>query len=753
MSAAQRFTRKHLASLAVAALICGAATAHENGPQPGNTGGFGDPDCTACHFDNALNTPGGSVSLEDPLRAYVPGERYRLEVALAKPNIVSGGFQLAIRDHEGKSAGELIAGDGNALTVSDTGNTYLQHNQPGTARSAENVIRWSAEWQAPDDGRDVTINIAANASNDDSSALGDYIYTSSERVSAMRASNAFVPVTNDMLLNPSPDDWLMYSRTYDNHRYSPLRQINRDNVNQLQLVWSHEMHDGTQENIPLVYRGVMYVANPRAIVQAVDAANGELLWEYKRDLPDDIDQYVRGVGRARTLAIYDNFIYYASPDGYLLALDATNGALRWESRVHDYQSATQHTTGPIVVTGNVLTGRNCGRSRKDCFIAAHDAQSGDEVWKFYVTAAPGEPGGDTWADMPTDLRLASPWGLPGGFDPQRNLVFWGTANPSPHTRIKRHGGDPFAVPLTTPVELFSNSTLALNPDTGELIWYYQHLPGDDWDADHTHERVLFRSAFNPDPKAVKWINPGIDRGEQRDMVVSVAESGGVWVNDRSSGEFLWATPFPYDTADFLIDNIDTENGQVSISRNKVLTRNGQQQTTCFQNTRSYWPIAYHPENNALYLPYHDACTTRVGDLSTTNGHTRTTHPRAGSDPDAFSGLARVDMETGVIRHLHTQRVPGNGAVLLTAGDLLFWGDMSGSFYAIDAEAGEILWDASVNGIIQTSTITYAVDGKQYVAILTGDGLSGTSGPLRVIADFETTRGHNAIYVFALQDES
>jgi alcohol dehydrogenase (cytochrome c) len=235
------------------------------------------------------------------------------------------------------------------------------------------------------------------------------------------------------------------------------------------------------------------------------------------------------------------------------------------------------------------------------------------------------------------------------------------------------------------------------------------------------------------------------------MVVSVAESGGVWVNDRSSGEFLWATPFPYDTPDFLINNIDTESGQVSISRDKVLTHDGQEQTTCFQNTRSYWPIAYHPEKNALYVPYHDACTTRVGDLSTSNGHRRTTHARAGSDPDAFSGLASVDMATGVIRHLHTQRVPGNGAVLLTAGDLLFWGDMSGSFYAIDAEAGEILWDASVGGIIQTSTITYAVNGKQYVAILTGDGLSGTSGPLRVITDFKTTRGRNAIYVFALED--
>ena len=162
-------------------------------------------------------------------------------------------------------------------------------------------------------------------------------------------------------------------------------------------------------------------------------------------------------------------------------------------------------------------------------------------------------------------------------------------------------------------------------------------------------------------------------------------------------------------------------------------------------------MAYHPGKNALYVPYHDACVTRTGDLSTENGHTRTTHARKGSDPNAFAGLAKVDMTTGEIKRLHTQRNPGNGAVLLTAGDLVFWGDMTGTFYAIEADDGEILWDASVTGIIQTSTITYAADGKQYVAVMTGDGLSGTSGPLAVVKELKPTRGHNSIYVFALAD--
>lgn len=558
--------------------------------------------------------------------------------------------------------------------------------------------------------------------------------------------------TDDALLNPDPSDWLMYSRTYDNQRFSPLRQINRDNVIHLKLAWARAMHPGTQENIPLVYKGVMFVAHPGAIIQALNAADGEVLWEYQRELPDDVTAYIRAVGRTRTLAIYENTVFYASPDGYVLALDARNGKLRWETQIHDYKSSTQHTTGPLVINGKVITGRNCGDTRKYCFIAAHDAETGEELWKFFTTAAPGEPGGDTWGSMPADLRLASPWGLPGGFDPKKNLLYWGTANPNPHTRIKRHNGKPFDVPLSAPAELYSNSTVALNPDTGELAWYYQHLPGDDWDSDHTHERVLFRSSFNPDPKEVKWINPNINRGHLRDMVVSVGEPGGLWVLDGASGEFLWATPFPFDTPDFHIDDIDVETGITSISRDKILTGEGEQHTTCFQNTRSYWPMAYHPGENALYVPYHDACVTRTGDMSVTNGHRRTTHARAGSDPDKFAGLAKINMSTGHIRRLHTQRTPANGAVLLTAGDLVFWGDMSGTLYAIDTESGEILWDARVQGIIQTSTITYAADGKQYVAVLTGEGLSGTSGPLSVVSELKPTRRNNSIYVFALPDE-
>lgn len=560
-------------------------------------------------------------------------------------------------------------------------------------------------------------------------------------------SETFEPVTDEMLLNPSPEDWLMFSRTYDNHRFSPLAQINPQNVDQLRMVWARGLRAGVQENIPIVYRGVMYVVNPGAVVQALDATNGNLVWEYQRRLPDDLGDFIRSVGRARTIAIYEDLVFYAAPDGYVVALDARTGQLRWETMAQDYKLSTQHTTGPIVVGGKVITGRSCSKER--CFIAAHDARTGKELWKWYTAAAPDEPGGDTWGNLPVEKRNTSPWGLPGAYDPVRNLLYWGTANPKPHTRMKRHGGDYNAVPRSSPSELYSNSTVALNPDTGELVWYYQHLPGDDWDSDHTQERILIRTPFSPDPEAVKWINPQITRDQEREIVISLGEPGGLWMLDRQQGQFLWTTPFPYDVPEFHVSHIDVETGKTYINWDLVLKEEGDRNIICFMNTKGYWPMSYHPEKNSLYIPFHDACLDMTARMETNNGGWRKAIYRPGSDPEAFAGIAKVNMATGQTERIYSAAVPGNGAMLATAGNLLFWGDMDRRFRAFDADTGKILWKTIVGGIIQNSTITYAVDGKQYVAVLTGDAASGTSGPLGVVTELTPPRGHNAIYVFAL----
>ncbi|MDH3531593.1 MAG: PQQ-binding-like beta-propeller repeat protein [Gammaproteobacteria bacterium] len=557
----------------------------------------------------------------------------------------------------------------------------------------------------------------------------------------------FQPVTTEVLVAPSADDWLMLGRTYDEQRYSPLRQINRKNVDELRMHWTRGLPAGTESTIPIVYDGVMYVAAPINSVLAVDATNGDLVWEYQRDSDPRARARTVATTSSKSLAIYHDLVFFTSPDGFLVALDARDGTVRWEVESYAPGSGAKNTSAPIVVEGMVITARAC-RDQANCFIAAHNALTGAEVWKFYTAAAAGEPGGDTWGDVPTEKRVASLWGLPGSYDPAKRLLYWGTANPQPYTRLSRHGS-PDGTSRTAPADLYSNSTLALHAQTGELAWYYQHLPGDDWDADHTHERVLVRTRIDPDPNAVKWINPAIRRGEERDVVVHIGEGGGMWVLDQHDGEFLWAMPFPVDVPEFNVANIDVETGLTEINWDNVFKQDKQTVLTCYHNTRGYWPMAYHPKTNAIYVAFHDYCLGMTADLSSPTGYVnRAGVLRPGVDPDKAYALAKVDLTTGRMTRLHESGVPGNGAVLATAGDLIFWGDLDRRFRAFDAEDGEILWESILGGIIQMSTITYAVDGTQYVAVMTGDGNSATRNPAS-LSGVTSPRGHNAIYVFAL----
>ena len=547
----------------------------------------------------------------------------------------------------------------------------------------------------------------------------------------------FEPVTTAMLEKPSADDWLMYSRTYDAQRFSPLKQISRQNVGLLKVAWTHELGMGTLESIPLVYRGVMYTILPSAGVAALDAATGSTIWEYKRE----------GNVRPKTIAIYDDLIFYTGPDSMLIALDARTGQVRWETK-----TAGGSTSGPIVVEGKVLTGRTCSPRRENCYVAAHDAKTGKEIWKFYTAAGDDDPGGKTWGGAPEATRVASTWGLPGGFDPVRRLVYWGIANPTPNTRSARHGGNPDAIATFAPADLYSNSTVALNPDTGKLVWYYQHLPGDDWDEDYTHERTLLRTAVNPDPRFVKWINPEIRRGQPRDIAVMVGEGGGIWALDRATGQFLWATPFPYDVKNFIISSIDVKTGVSHLNTDLIFREPGQKHTLCYWNTRSYWPLAYHPGQNALYVPFVDNCLDMTSAAPARDGQAATPErrvgsPRSGIELDAFGGVMKINMSTGEMRRIFTGRAPGNGAMLATAGDVVFWGDLGEKFRAFDAASGKVLWETALQGSIQNSTITYAVNGKQYVAVFTGEG--ALTGGLIDQAGIKPTRRHNAVYAFAL----
>jgi alcohol dehydrogenase (cytochrome c) len=637
---------------------------------------------------------------------------------------------------------------------------------------------------------------------------------------AQQPARPYRPITQEMLQSPSPDDWLMFSRTYDAQRFSPLRQITRQNVSRLTLAWSKPMVTGVVESIPLVHDGVMFAmttgnSGPAGgVLWALDATTGQLLWEFRRG----------GVRNSKSFAIYDDMVYYPASDGSIVALDARTGAIRWETRAVNGGALT----GDLVMAGDkILSGRTC-TAQAGCYIAAHDAKTGKELWKFFTAAGADDPVADkSWGGAPVEGRRASTWGLTGSYDPERRLAIWGVANPVPNTRSARHQGNSDAIGLSAPADLYSNSTVALDVETGKLRWYYQHLPGDDWDQDYTNERILLRTRINPDPKAVKWIGGDIPRNEPRDVSVSVGEGGGLFVLDRATGKFLWAIPFPYDAPNFLIKKIDPD-GTTWINDEVIVDRAGERHVICAYNTKSYWPMAYNPPRNALYIQYVDNCldmtsavpagetfvenapvepqpnpvcagltsaerqaalalnppgegtpaeatpapTTaapaagagrrgagargaapaggRGGRGGGSGSERRVAIRRAGSDPAKFSGIARVDMETGRLMRFFETCAPTNGAVLTTAGDLVFFGDLAQRFRAMDADSGKVLWEVPLPGTIQNSTITYAVNGRQYVAVMTGPGAM-TAGLITQANIQPSPQNTNGLYVFALPE--
>ena len=359
----------------------------------------------------------------------------------------------------------------------------------------------------------------------------------------------------------------------DGWGYSPLNQIDRGNVGDLRMVWSRGLAEGSNQGTPLVYGGVMYMPNPSDVIQALDAVTGDLRWEYRRDHPDDLGDHVSGLSRTnRNVAIHDRFILNTSADDYVFALDAQTGRLVWETEVLDYRTLPAHqSSGPIVANGKIVSGRGCmpESGPNACVVTAHDAATGAELWRRRLIPGPGEPGDETWGGVPfEERRHVGAWMVPS-YDPELNLVYIGTSVTSPAPK--------FLIGGVANTHLYHNSTLALDADTGEIVWYYQHL-NDHWDLDHPFERLLVDTAVAPDPAAVTWINPRLQPGERRRVVTGIpGKTGVVYTLDRETGEFLWARPT---VAQNVISDIDGATGAVTENGEVVFTSEGQAVMAC-----------------------------------------------------------------------------------------------------------------------------------------------------------------------------
>ena len=412
------------------------------------------------------------------------------------------------------------------------------------------------------------------------------------------------PVTDAELENPSPDDWLMWRRTLDGWGYSPLDQVNRDNVADLQMVWSRALQPGRQQGTPLVRDGVLFMPNPRDIIQAIDAVTGDLIWEHRRDRPDDLGDYMIGtlIDTNRNIAIHGELIIDTSMDDHIFALNAETGEVVWDTEILDYRvNPANQTSGPIIANGKVYSGRSCDPrgGPHGCVITAHDAATGEELWRRRLIPAPGEPGDETWGDVPFEQRThVGSWMVPS-YDPELNLVYVGTSVTSPAPKYMLGGVDK--------KHLYHNSTLALHGDTGEIVWYYQHL-NDSWDLDHPFERLLVDTAVRPDPSAVSWINPRLNPGEERRVVTGIpGKTGIVYTLDRETGEFLWATPTIVQN---VVSGIDGATGVVSENAELVFTSQGQTVLACphASGGKDWEAGAYSPLTNTMYMPLRNVCS-------------------------------------------------------------------------------------------------------------------------------------------------
>ena len=564
----------------------------------------------------------------------------------------------------------------------------------------------------------------------------------------------FVPVTDAMLQDPDPADWPMWRRTLDGWGYSPLDQVNRDNVGELQMAWSRALPQGTQEVTPLAYGGVVYMPTVTDIIQALDATDGDLIWEYRRDLPDDVYEFVGGNARSmRNIAIYDRQIINISDDDYAYALDVETGDVVWETQIFDYQETPAgHSSGPIIADGRVISGRSC-RPRggpESCVLVAHDARTGEELWRRRTVPAPGEPGDETWGGVPYEQRVHVGSWIPASYDPELRLIFQGTSVTSPAPKFMLGGVEN--------THLYHNSTLALDVETGEIRWYYQHL-NDHWDLDHPFERLLVDTAVAPDPDAVSWINPRIRPGEVRRVVTGIpGKTGVVYTLDRETGEFLWATPT---VSQNVINDIDGATGAVTENAEVTFTALGQEVLACptWAGGKDWEAGAYSPLTNTMYMPLRNTCARMLAtdDVRSERARALTAGGQGGLEiyalaarhqitpgEDDLGTVYAVSAETGRTVWLHEQRA-ATMSVMTTGGGLVFGGDVNGRFRALDQATGAVLWEINLGSPVVGFPITYAVDGRQYVAVNTGAG-GGIN--LRMTPELRPSVG-SVLFVFAL----
>ena len=539
----------------------------------------------------------------------------------------------------------------------------------------------------------------------------------------------YSPVTDEILQNPPDSDWLTWRRTYDNLGFSNLDQINRQTVSGLQLAWHQPVTPGNNMPTPLVHDGIMFLYSAGDVVLALDATTGEMLWRYSHD-GNAVTSHKFGI------ALHENKVLVPTSDLHMVALNARSGDVIWDHAIEiGNNTGYQLRSAPTVASGQVIQGMAASFVPGGGFIIAIDLETGKETWRFNTLARPGEPGGNTWNNIPLEERQGGSVWNTGAYDPELDLVFYGVS-PTYNTGPLLY---PLGIEGVSNDALYTNATLALRPNTGALIWYYQHVANDQFDLDWIFERSIVELEIE---------------GEMKKVVVTAGKPGLFDALDAVTGQYLFSVDPGLQN---LFSAINPVTGE-KITNPNVFPDAEETRTVCpfYQGGRNWHASSVNNETGFLFVPMFEVCMDTLLDGTGTllsSGLGTDTVPVPGTDGN-YGRLQAIDLKNRELAWQYRQKVVPASASLATAGGLVFLGYLDHGFKAFDQQTGNVMWETQLDAIPAAFPITYSVNGKQYIAIVAGQLNLHTGIWLGLMNQFTgfvpETPGAAALWVFALE---